>query len=163
MPTTSNRIEWYRSPIDRTALRDLTRPNDLRAFVHAASFVLIYAATTTLSLMFFLQGLWGWMIVAAYFHSMFVGFVGMGAAVHELSHGTAFKNKRLNNFFFRLFAFLSWNSYFHFKESHRRHHQYTSYDLYDLERPTNPVPFTWLNVIGWITIDPTYIKKLIWT
>ncbi len=159
----SKRIDWYRSPIDREVLRELTKPNDRKAFFHATAFVLIYYATTALSLLFFLRGLWGWMIVAAYVHSMFVGFVGMGAAVHELSHGTAFKSKRLNNFFFRLFAFLSWNSYFHFKESHRRHHQFTSYDTHDLERPKNPVPFTWLTVVGWITVDPTYIKKLLWT
>lgn len=163
MATSQHRIAWYRSPIDRAVLRELTRPNDLKAFLHAGSFLLIYCLTTATTLVLFLRGMWGWMIAAAYVHSMFVGFVGMGAAVHELSHGSAFRNKRMNDVFFRIFAFLSWNSYFHFKESHRRHHQYTSYDVYDFERPTNPVPFTWLHVLGWFTIDPVYMKKLLWT
>lgn len=163
MASTAPRIAWYRTPIDKQVLRELTRPNDTKAFLHAGSFLLIYVGTSAITLVLFLMELWAWMAIAAYVHSMFVGFVGMGAAVHELSHGTAFKNKKLNNFFFKTFAFLSWNSYFHFKESHRRHHQYTSFDLYDLERPTNPVPFSWIDIVGWFTIDFGYMKKLIWT
>jgi fatty acid desaturase len=163
MATATPKIAWYRSPIDKDLLRELTRPNDLKGLAHALAFVLIYLATTAMSLYFFLQQMWAAMIAAAYIHSMFVGFVGMGAAVHELSHGTAFKNKRLNNFFFKLFAFLSWNSYFHFKESHRRHHQYTAFDMYDFENPKEPIPFTWTNIVGWLTFDLSYFKMLVWT
>lgn len=163
MATAVPKIAWYRTPVDRSILRELTQPNDLRGLLHAGSFLLIYLATTGVSLYFFLQQMWIPMIIAAYVHSMFVGFVGMGAAVHELSHGTAFKRKWLNNFFFKLFAFLSWNSYFHFKESHRRHHQYTAYDLYDFENSTKPITFKWHNILGWLTFDFSYFKMLVWT
>jgi fatty acid desaturase len=139
------------------------KPNDLLGFLHSFAFLMIYVATTAITLIFFLKQMWVAMAIAAYTHSIFVGFVGMGAAVHELSHGTAFKRKWLNNFFFKLFAFLTWNSYFHFKESHRRHHQYTSFDAHDFENPTNPVPFTWWNVFQWFTFDFSYFKMLIWT
>ena len=107
--------------------------------------------------------MWLAMVVAAYLHSMFHGFLGMGAAVHELSHGTAFKTRALNNFFFRLFAFLTWNSYFHFKESHRRHHQVTAYDMYDFEVPREPIGFTKLQVLGWFTFDWKHFKNIIGT
>lgn len=163
MAATSAKINWYRSPIDKNVLRELVTPNDLRGLAHAGSFLLIYLATTGITLYFFLNALWLPMVISAYVHAMFVGFVGMGAAVHELSHGTAFSRRRLNNFFFKLFAFLSWNSYFHFKESHRRHHQYTAYDLYDFENPKESVPFKWSNIIGWFTFDVSYFKMLVWT
>lgn len=163
MPTKVPTIAWYRTPIDRGLLRELTTPNDLKGLLHAGSFLLIYLFTTALSVTFFLMQMWGWMILAAYVHAMFVGFVGMGAAVHELSHHTAFKRKWLNNFFFKLFAFLSWNSYFHFKESHTRHHHYTRYNELDKENPADPVPFKWINLLYWVTFDPTYFKMLIWT
>ncbi|MFP4551491.1 MAG: fatty acid desaturase [Spirochaetales bacterium] len=157
------KIKWYRTPIDRDTLRELTTPSDFKGFLHSFAFLLIYLATTAVTLFFFLREQWWLTGIAAYVHCMFVGFVGMGAAVHELSHGTAFKRKWLNNFFFKLFAFLSWNSYFHFKESHRRHHQLTSYDKYDFENPTNPVPFTWWSVVQWFTFDFSYLKMLLWT
>lgn len=163
MATASPRISWYRTPIDKDLLKELTKPNDIKALTHSLSFVAIYALTTAVSLYFFFQQMWIPMVLAAYVHSMFVGFVGMGAAVHELSHGTAFKNKKLNNFFFKLFAFLSWNSYFHFKESHRRHHQHTAFDLYDFENPKEPIPFKWSSIIGWFTFDFSYFKMLVWT
>jgi hypothetical protein len=34
------------------------------------------------------------MVAACYVHCMFHGFVGMEAAVHELSHGTPFKRRK---------------------------------------------------------------------
>ena len=156
-------IKWYRTPVDRDLLRELVTPNDWKGLAHSLAFFLIYLGTTAVTLVFFLQGQWWAVALAAYVHSMFVGFVGMGAAVHELSHGTAFKRKWLNSLFFRLFAFLTWNSYFHFKESHKRHHQWTSYDTLDFENPTNPVPFTAWSVVQWFTFDFSYFKMLIWT
>lgn len=157
------KIKWYRSPIPRARLRELTQSRDLPAFMHAISFLAIYAGTTWMSLHFFLQQQWVLMVVAAYVHSVFTGFVGMGAAVHELSHGTAFKTRRLNNFFFKLFAFLTWNSYFHFKESHRRHHQVTGMMEHDREIKPEPIPFTTAQMIGWLTFDWAQFKRMIWT
>ncbi len=162
MPAKSS-ILWYRSAIDKETLKELTTKSDLRGLMHAGTFLLIYLVTVAVPLYFFLQQMWVWMVVTAYVHSMFHGFVGMGASVHELSHGTAFKTKWLNNLFFRLFAFLTWNSYFHFKESHRRHHMYTAYEDKDKEIPREPIPFTLPQVIGWFTFDWALFKKILWT
>ena len=160
---TANTITWYRTPVDRDVLRELTKKSDARGLLHAGSFLLIYVTTTAVSLYFFLNRMWVPMVIAMYAHSMFHGFIGMGAAVHELSHGTAFKTAWLNEFFYRLFAFLSWNSYFHFKESHRRHHMNTGFDELDREIKPEPIGITKWHVIGWFTFDWAQFKKFIWT
>ena len=160
---TANTISWYRTPLDRETLRELTKKSDLRGLLHAGSFLLIYLGTIGLALHFFLTGQWVLMVVAAYVHCVFHGFVGMGAAVHELSHGTAFRTKWLNELFYRLFAFLSWNSHFHFKESHRRHHLNTGFMELDKEIKPEPIGFTKANVISWFLFDYGLFKKIMWT
>ena len=65
--------------------------------------------------------------------------VGMSAAVHELNHGTVFKTKRINEFFYKLFCFLTWNNPVHFRASHALHHQYTVYREVDKEVIQEPV------------------------
>ena len=150
---TANTIAFYRTPLAKETLLDLTRKSDLRGLLHAGSFLLIYLVTTAAALLFFLREQWVAMVIAAYVHSVFTGFVGMGAAVHELSHGTAFRTQWLNTFFYKLFAFLTWNSHFHFKESHRRHHMNTGFLEFDREIPPEPMPQKWYQVIGWFTFD----------
>ena len=156
-------IKWYRTPVEKEMLRELTQKSDLRGLLHAGSFLLIYLTTTGITLFFFLNRMWIPMVISAYVHSMFHGFVGMGAAVHELSHGTAFKTRRLNDFFYRLFAFLTWNSHFHFKESHRRHHMVTGFMEEDKEIQPEPMPITKLQVVGWFTFDWMHFKNIMGT
>lgn len=156
-------IPFYRSPLPIEKLRELTKKSDARGLLHAGSFFFIYLLTTAITLYFFERHLWVAMVLAAYLHSIFFGFLGMGASVHELSHGTAFKTKWLNELFYRLFAFLTWNSYVHFKESHRRHHLCTGFDLLDREIPTEPMEFTKLQVVGWFTFDWVFFRKIVGT
>jgi len=160
---TANTIRWYRTPIARERLKELTERSDAKGLRHAISFLLIFLTTNGVTLYFLLQQMWLPMGIAAYIHCMFHGFLGMGASVHELSHGTAFKTQKLNDFFFRLFAFLSWNSYLHFKESHRRHHMYTGFMDVDKEIKPEPMPFTLPQVLGWFTFDWAQFKRMIWT
>lgn len=152
-PVSNTRINWYKSPLPKETLKQLTQRSDAKGLAHAGAFLLIYLATTGLSVYFFLTEVWVPMIVTAYLHAVFVGFLGLGAAVHELSHGTAFKTRWLNSFFFRLFAFLTWNSYFHFKESHRRHHQYTAFDGLDREVIGGPIQLTPGRILAYLTFD----------
>ena len=93
------------------------------------------------------------MILGCYLHAIFVDFMGIGAAVHELSHSTAFRRKRANQFFFSLFSFLTWNSPVHFKESHNRHHQYTYSSRFDYEQRSVPIPFTLVDIVSWFSFD----------
>ena len=160
---TASAIQWYRTPVDKETLQELTRKSDLRGLLHSLSFLLIYLGTVSACLYFFLQQQWVLMVLMCYVHSIFHGFIGMGASVHELSHGTAFKTRWLNNFFFRLFAFLTWNSYFHFKESHRKHHMFTTFDQLDLEVTKEATEFNTLDIVSWFTFDYKLFKRMIWT
>ena len=111
-------INWYRTPVDKETLRQMTQKNSLRGWLQAGSFLLIYLCLTALAFYFFWIRLWVAMVITCYAHSLFVQMMGMSAGVHELSHGTAFKSKRVNDFFYRLFCFLTWNNPVHFRASH---------------------------------------------
>lgn len=160
---TAEKIHWYRTPLPREVRDELTRRSDLRGFLHAGTFLLIYVTTTALCLLLFLRQQWVAMVAMCYIHSVFHGFMGKGASVHELSHNTAFKTKQFNDFFFRLFAFLTWSSYLHFKESHTKHHHYTVYDDLDKEVPPNQTDFRWYHILSWFTFDYKLFKQMIWT
>ncbi|TVQ37774.1 MAG: hypothetical protein EA384_11135 [Spirochaetaceae bacterium] len=162
MPMAGQMIAWYRTPIDRAKLRELTERSDARALAHALGFLLMYLASASLNVYLFLRGLWVPMVVGCYLHAIIVNYMGMGAAVHELSHRTAFKTKWLNEVFLHLFAFLTWNNQLHFKESHTKHHLYTYFREHDREQRSDPIAFGWLDVVSWFTFDIKKFKQFMW-
>lgn len=138
----------------------MTQRSDAKGLTQAGSFLVIYLFTVSLSCYFFLQQQWVAMVITCYIHSMFTGFVGMGASVHELSHNTAFKTKWLNEFFYYLFGFLTWNNVVHFRESHRRHHQYTVFKGLDKEVILAPIALSWTDYLGWFTFDYKHFWRI---
>jgi fatty acid desaturase len=116
---------------------------------------LIFAGTTAAAFYLFTLRLWVPMIAVCYLHSVFHQMAGMAAAPHELSHGTAFRNKTVNEIFYYLFCFLTWNNPIHFRESHRFHHLYTVHQGLDKEVTQKPVQETmnWINYASWATFD----------
>lgn len=157
----AEKIDWYRTPIDRDLMRDLTKRRDIPGLVQCLGILLLYAVTIAIPLYYFSRQMWGFMIVTCYLHSMMHGFVGMEASVHELSHGTAFKTKWLNEFFYKLFCFLSWNSPTHFRFSHAGHHQLTVHKGLDKEVILEPHPFSFLtDYIWWFTFDWKEFKMI---
>ncbi len=158
-------IDWYRIPVEREALRRFTRKSDLKGWLQAGSFLLIFAGTTAAAFYFFSVRLWIPMIIVCYIHSLFHQMVGMSAAVHELSHGTVFKSKAPNEFFYYLFCFLTWNSPVHFRASHTNHHLYTLYRGQDKEVIQKPVKATinWVNYLSWATFDYYWFWTLVKT
>ena len=56
-----------------------------------------------------------------------------GTAVHELGHGTVFKNKWLNKLFLYIFSLISWWNPFDYAASHTYHHRYTLHPEGDRE------------------------------
>lgn len=52
------RINWYRIPIEKDVLRHLTRKSNLRGWLQAGSFLLIYIVLTAIVIYLFLQRLW---------------------------------------------------------------------------------------------------------
>ena len=155
-----DRIQFYRSPVDRTLLRSLTKRSDFRGLLQVITLLTIYALTTGAALYFFLQGQWIAMVIAAYVHSLYSSFLGMEATVHELSHKTPFRTRWLNEFFYGLFCLLTWNNPVHFRESHRRHHQYTMHVGKDKEVVMEPAPFGPVNYLQWFTFDWLWFKTI---
>ena len=150
-------INWYRTPIDKETLRKLTQRSDLRGLIQSGSFLLIYAALTAIVIYFFSMRWWIPMVIACYLHSLFVNMMGMSAAVHELSHGTPFRTKWVNEVFLYLFSFLTWNNPIHFRASHiLSHHQFTLFEA-GRDEEVHPVPvkdkLNWVNLLSWLTFD----------
>jgi fatty acid desaturase len=54
----STSIDWHRIPIDAATLKGFTRKSDLRGFLQAGSFLLIFLATTSAAFVFFRMRLW---------------------------------------------------------------------------------------------------------
>ena len=154
------KIDWYRTPIDKDLLRRLTARSDAQGLLQAGSFVLIFAATISLVLFFYLRRLWIPMAAACYLHCLFFSFLGMQTAVHELSHFTPFKSKWLNEIFHHLFCFLSWNNPVHFRASHMLHHQYTLHRGLDKEVMPEKLAFTGLDAVSWFLFDFGWFKMI---
>ena len=154
------RIAWHKSPIDREELRALTKRSDVAGLKQAGGVLLIYILNTALALYFFKQQLWIPMVVVCYLHSSFLGFVGMGAAVHELSHTTPFKTKWMNEFFYYLFSFLAWNNPIHFRYSHQKHHHLTVHRGRDKEVIIEPIALSPKVFLSWLTFDWPKFKMI---
>jgi len=147
------RIAWYRTPVDGENLKVLTKRSTVRGLLQAGSFFLLYFFLTEAGLIFFLNRQWVLMVIACYIHSVFTSFLGTGAAMHELSHGTPFRSKRINEVFNTMFGFLTWTNQFHFRISHMRHHQYTMHRGLDKEVIIEPDPYGFWDYFSWFTFD----------
>jgi fatty acid desaturase len=74
--------------------------------------------------------------IALLWHGMVFSFLGYAGACHELSHGTVFRSRRLNQFWLNLLSFLVWTNQSWFVRSHRLHHRHTLQSGLDCEVPT---------------------------
>ena len=88
-------------------------------------------------------------------------------AIHELQHRTVFKTRWLNDFFERVYAFISWSDYIWYQESHAIHHRATCHHKYDGE-VLLPIRFSvrrwrvWLGLLGWNPKTTWGRIKLVW-
>ena len=157
----TQKVTWYRTKLDRQVLKDLTQKSNLRGILQVLGILGMWLATGGLSLFFFLEQLWIPMVIACYAHALVFGFLGMEATVHELSHGTPFKSKGLNEFFYGLFSFLTWNDPVHFRVSHMKHHQTTAIKGLDKEVILTPAPLGWKDYLSWLTFDYKKVKMIL--
>lgn len=126
------RISWYRCPIDKNKLKELTKRSDLKGFFQGFGHILLVAATGLATYYFFNQAQWILFAVALFLHGTIYSFIG-GHATHELSHGTVFKSKWLGNLFLRFMSLISWFNFHDYKISHTFHHMYTLHPRGDRE------------------------------
>ena len=117
------RVKWYRSPIDPGLLRQFMRRSDLQGWWQALGVIGYLAGTALVTYHFFARQQWVAFAVALFAYGTFSCF--LGAASHELDHGTVFRTKALNRFFLRLFSLITWFNPDDYALSHTYHHRYT--------------------------------------
>ncbi len=118
------RVKWYRTPIERAKLLELSQRSDLQGWFQAGGHLALFAVTGLLVYLSWANQLWLWFALALFAHGT-SGTFFTGNAPHELGHGTVFRTKWLNKFFMYLFSLLSWWDPFDYASSHTYHHRYT--------------------------------------
>lgn len=136
---TDHKIRWYRCKIDKEVMSELMKRSNLPGFIQVFCQIGLFAFTGALAYMAFLNInvtnlVWSvpLLLVALFAHGTQGPFMGL-VAVHELCHRTPFKTKALNEFFLRVYSFISWSDYVWFRPSHIKHHQLTVHKEFDGE------------------------------
>ena len=130
-PQTHRVIAWYRTPLEPAVLRQLHERNNWLGAAQAGGYLAVMTATGATA--YWAAGRWPWPVVVGlvFLHGTVTAF--LINAVHELSHGTVFKTRWLNELFVRIFSFLGMHNFHNFRASHTRHHQSTLHQPEDLE------------------------------
>jgi fatty acid desaturase len=157
-----DRISWYRIKLEKETLSDLNRRSDLRGLLQCGSLILTATVTGSLCFLAWSTGRWPLIMAAFLLHGTILSFLEPTAAIHELSHGTSFKNKKWNEFFIRIFSFLSWTNFVFFRTSHAKHHQLTLHTGRDLEIVL-PIKVRPVDVLYWFTFNPVYVFQALKT
>ena len=127
--------KWKRIKIDAALLRQLTQREDRRPMRDMSIWLglMVFLACVTI----YLWGSW-WATLPLYAYAVLYS-TGSQSREHETGHGTAFKTKAYNQFFFELASFMVLRESFLRVKSHDIHHQHTILTDKDPEIVT-PVP-----------------------
>ena len=125
------RVQWYRTPLDKSTLTRLNAKSDLKAWAQTLGHLGLMLGTGGAAL--YSSRHWAWWATLALVFAYGTCAAFCINAVHELGHKSVFKTQSLNSFFVRVYAFIGWIHFDHFYHSHMRHHQYTLHAPDDLE------------------------------
>lgn len=145
------KINWYRSPVDRNLLNELNQRSDWRGLVQTLGHLGLLMLTGSAA--WYAAGRLPWpvLLLILFLHGTIYAFLLNG--FHELCHSTVFKSKALNTFFLYLFSFLGWYNPILFWASHQEHHKYTLHPPDDLE-VVLPVEHTVTSFLKAAVINP---------
>ncbi len=134
------KINWYRTKVDKKVMSELMKQDNWHGFVQVGLQLGLFITTGLLAYAAFLNisaANWMWavplLLLALFVHGTFGSFMGLGGPVHELCHKTPFKSKFWNEFFLKVYSFISWSDPVWFRPSHVKHHQVTVHKDYDGE------------------------------
>ncbi|MBT3275949.1 MAG: hypothetical protein HN368_22565 [Spirochaetales bacterium] len=150
-------VSWYRVPIERDVLRSLTKKSNFRGFLQAGGHLALLAATAVAAFLSVGRLPVVITVLLIFLHGTFYAFLLNG--FHELSHRTVFKTRFLNEFFLRIYSFLSWFNFVFFRESHKQHHLYTLHPPDDLE-VVLPIKFTLKDFLLRAFVNPMGLYEL---
>lgn len=112
--------EWYSCTVDRKELKRLIKRSDAAALRHIGLWLALLVISGVTA---FLTWRTLWCIPA--FAVYGVLYAAADHRHHELSHGTPFKTRWLNDVLFHLCAFMTLREGFYYRWSHSRHHTHT--------------------------------------
>jgi fatty acid desaturase len=128
----TQKIHWYRSPVDRDTLAALNQRSDWLGFLQTFGHLGLLALTGAAAWAAVATHQPWWLVVLILFvHGTFYAF--LLNAFHEFCHSSVFKTRQLNTIFLYIISFLSWHNPFLFWASHQEHHKFTLHPPDDLE------------------------------
>ena len=125
----SSSNEWFKPNIDKNVLKKLTKRSDLAGWRHILTYFISLIILGLLSSYFW--GSW-WFVLFYLAYCTLWG--GADAIWHECGHRTAFKSRKLNDFFYFISSYMNNFEPIRWRWSHSLHHSYTaSIDPHDFE------------------------------
>ena len=142
--------------LPRATLKKLAKRNDRVALAYLAGHLALLGATG--------YGIWlalgtWWMLPAMALHGVVMAF--LFAPMHELSHGTAFRSRWLNEAAFRLISFFYISPPVFFRYFHAAHHTYTQIRGKDPDIVL-PGPASWGDYLYYISSIPLWRRNSAW-
>ena len=128
-------MKWFSCTVDRKVLKGMIRRSDARAL---RLFGLWLGALALAGVAAFLT--WGTLWCVPLFFVYGTLYSCADHRQHELSHGTPFKTRRLNELFYQLCAFMTLREAAYYRWSHSRHHTDTIIVGRDAEIPFHRPP-----------------------
>ena len=121
--------KWYSPKIDRSIMKELKKRSDWPGWQHMIIFFTLLSVSGVAS--FYTYGTW-WFLIPYFIYCTLWG--GSDAIWHECGHRTAFKSRRLNDFFYYIASYMDNFEPIRWRWSHTLHHSYTgSTDPHDFE------------------------------
>jgi fatty acid desaturase len=136
-----DRVEkrWFTCDLPRKTLKELTRRSDAAGLKNFGIWLALLAASGYAG--FLAWGTW-WAVPAFFVYGTL--YSSSDARWHECGHGTCFRTRWLNDFFYHISSFMTLREAYLWRWSHSRHHTYTNWVGLDEEiqvmRPATLMP-----------------------
>ena len=112
--------QWFAATVDRKAMKNLMKRSDTESLRHFGLWLGLLILSGIAA--FLTWGTW-WCVPA--FAVYGVLYAASDHRAHELSHGTPFKTRWLNEWLYHLNGFMTLHEGFYWRWSHSRHHTHT--------------------------------------
>lgn len=158
-PTTAPREEVAYGAelvVPRATLKKLAKRNDRIALAYLIGHFALLAATSYG--IYLAMGSWG-LLPAMFLQGVVMAF--LFAPMHELSHGTAFRSRWMNEAAFRLVSFIYISPPVFFRYFHAAHHTYTQIRGKDPDIVL-PQPASWGDYLYYISAIPLWRRNAGW-
>lgn len=148
---------WYKCDIERKPLKKLMRRDDWHGLIHLGGYAGLLVGTGYLA--YLAIGTW-WVVPAFFLYGTIYAFAA--PILHETHHGTAFKNRKLNEIVHWIAGTMLLLEPIYTRWGHMNHHTYTVFTDKDIEielpRPTSVSAFV-LRLFAVSMAQPKLILK----